>query len=118
LIRCESAPGIDDFPRPSSVSSSLRTYWRAAPDGALEWRQWGEEVVVFNEKTGSTHLLGAFPGEVFRRLLAAESGATPDELANGLTERSRSAVTTGLAGAVAEVLSDFARLGLAQPDES
>jgi hypothetical protein len=32
------------------------------------------EVVVFNQATGSTHLLGELGGEIFRRLVAAREG--------------------------------------------
>ena len=92
--------------------------WRALPDDALVWREWGGEVVVFNQQTGSTHLLGEFAGEVLRHLVAAKSGASAEALAALLT--AGPATTAGDAGwtqPVAEVLSDFARLGLAQPDK-
>jgi len=92
--------------------------WRAVPADALAWREWGNEVVVFNQQTGSTHLLGEFAGEVLRRLVAAEGGATAEALAARLEADPIPADNAGWTRAVAEVLSDFARLGLAQPDKS
>ena len=92
--------------------------WRAAPPDALAWREWDDEVVVFNQNTGSTHLLNEIGGEVLRRLIAAERGATVEALAAGLSADPSAADDAGWAGAVAEVLSEFARLGLAQPDKS
>ena len=50
--------------------------WYAVPDAALAWREWDGEVVVFNQETGSTHLLNALGAEVLRRLVA--SGARRD----------------------------------------
>ena len=92
--------------------------WCAAPPDALAWREWDDEVVVFNQNTGSTHLLNEIGGEVLRRLIAAERGATVEALAAGLSADPSAADDAGWAGAVAEVLSEFARLGLAQPDKS
>ena len=92
--------------------------WRAAPPDALAWREWDDEVVVFNQYTGSTHLLNEIGGEVLRRLIAAERGATVEALAAGLSADPSVADDAGWTGAVAEVLSEFARLGLAQPDKS
>ena len=90
--------------------------WHALPADAFAWREWDGEVVVFNQKTGSTHLLGDLAGEVFRRLIATDGGATVDVLAAGLTDDPVSADDESWTRSVAEVLSEFARLGLAQPD--
>jgi PqqD family protein of HPr-rel-A system len=97
---------------------SPQTRWRAVPDDALACRDWDGEVVVFNQQTGSTHLLGEFAGEVLRHLVASEGGATAEALAAGLSDGPSGADAAGWTGIVAEVLSDFARLGLAQPDKS
>ena len=92
--------------------------WRALPDDALAWREWGGEVVVFSEQTGSTHLLGELAGVVLRRLVAAEDGASAAAIATGLSDDPGDAEPAGWTEAVAKVLSEFARLGLAQPDKS
>ena len=73
---------------------------------------------MFNHKTGGTHLLGDLGSEIFRRLVAAQDGATVETLAAGLSDDASGSDDARWTGAVAEVLSDFARLGLAQPDNS
>jgi len=90
--------------------------WHALPSDAFAWREWDGEIVVFNQKTGSTHLLGDLAGEVFRHLVAADRGATVDALAAGLADDSVAPCDEAWTRSVAEVLSEFARLGLAQPD--
>ena len=97
---------------------NVQVRWRAVPADALAWREWDGEVVVFNKQTGSTHLLGELGGEVLRHLLAAEGGATAGALAAGLGDDPSGADAAGWTESVAKVLSDFARLGLAQPDKS
>lgn len=92
--------------------------WCAVPPDALAWREWDGEVVVFNQNTGSTHLLNEIGGEVLRRLIAAERGETVKALAAALTDDPVGGEDAGWRHAVAEVLSEFARLGLAQPDKS
>ena len=87
-----------------------------SPD-ALAWREWDGDVVVFNGQTGSTHLLSELGSEVFRWLMAKEHGATAAALAAELADDPADAATDWTA-AVAEVLSEFARLGLAHPDKS
>jgi len=96
--------------------ASPQPRWHALPADALAWREWDGEVVVFNQRTGSTHLLGDVAGEVFRRLIAAARGATVDALAAGLNDDPVAADGEAWTRSVAEVLSEFARLGLAQPD--
>lgn len=81
-------------------------------------REWHGETVVFNQETGSTHLLDEFAGIVLRRLMATECGTTVEELATALAcgpdageqQESRQAVTA--------VLAEFARLGVAHADAS
>ena len=91
--------------------------WHAVPGDALGLREWDGEVVVFNQETGSTHLLGELEGEVLRLLVAAPRGATVQALDAGLTGAASGTEAAEWAPAVAQVLSDFARLGLAQPEK-
>ena len=93
-------------------------HWRVASDGALAWREWDGEVVVFNQNTGNTHLLGDLAGAVLLRLISAGRGATVESLATGLTDDPSQAGADTWMPAVAKVLSEFARLGLAHPDMS
>ena len=97
---------------------SPQVRWNTISPDALAWHDWDCEVVVFNQATGSTHLLGELGGEIFRRLVAAKEGATVEALAAGLTDDPTDANNADWSAAVAGVLSDFARLGLAEPDAS
>jgi hypothetical protein len=94
-----------------STSPALR--WRSVPIEAIAWREWNGEFVVRNERSGSTHLLGPLAGQVLKVLAAA------DRPLSGAEIEGRFAVTTGHSlGAGAEieaVLSEFGRLGLAEP---
>ena len=97
---------------------SPQAHWNTLSADALAWRDWDHEVVVFNQATGSTHLLGELGSEIFRRLVTTKHGATIEALAAGLTDDPNGANDAGWIATVTEVLSDFARLGLAQSDES
>ena len=120
VVPCLGLCGSPPIQRPRHVLAPMlpnpQARWRALPDDALAWREWGGEVVVFNEQTGSTHLLGELAGEVLLRLVAADGGATAAAIATDLSDNPGD--DAGWTGAVAEVLSEFARLGLAQPDKS
>jgi PqqD family protein of HPr-rel-A system len=90
--------------------------WHAVPDDALAWREWGDETVVYNARTGSTHLLNELAGEVLRRLVAAEKGATIEALVAELADEASGAGSPEWTGAIIHVLSDFERIGLARPE--
>jgi len=98
----------------SSVST-LR--WRGAPLEAIAWREWSSEFVVRNERTGSTHLLGSLAGRVLRVLLDAEAALSVDEIAARLAGPDVAAGEPGRYDAINAVLSEFRRLGLAEPAE-
>jgi PqqD family protein of HPr-rel-A system len=90
--------------------------WHAVAVAALAWREWDGEIVVFNGETGSTHLLNELAGEVLHRLVAAEGGATIGALAVELADDTIGADRPEWTEAIAEVLVDFARVGLARPE--
>ena len=96
----------------SSVST-LR--WRSAPREAIVWREWSGEFVVRNERTGSTHLLGSLAGRVLRMLLDAQAALSVDEIAARLPEPDLAAGDLRSYDAINAVLSEFRRLGLAEP---
>jgi PqqD family protein of HPr-rel-A system len=96
--------------------SNQSVRWYAVSDAALAWREWDGEVVVFNQETGSTHLLNALGAEVLRRLVAAERGATIGALAGELADSPSDADEPEWTRAIGEALSEFARLGLARPE--
>jgi PqqD family protein of HPr-rel-A system len=106
---------------PSPVSTPtlpINTRWWSAPGAALACREWNGEMVVFNQETGSTHLLDAFAGDVLRQLMACERGATVEELASALAHGQDAGEQQESEQAVTAVLAEFARLGVAHADAS
>lgn len=89
--------------------------WRGLPGEGLAWREFDDEAVVRNARTGSTHLLEALPAEILRILSAADRPLTAAEVADRLGDNDGA-----WAHAIEEVLNDFQRLGLAEreADES
>jgi PqqD family protein of HPr-rel-A system len=84
----------------------------------LTCREWNGDIVVFNQETGSTHLLDEFAGIVLRRLMASECGATVGELATALAHGQDAQELQESKQAVTAVLAEFARLGVAHTDAS
>ncbi|HTP45798.1 MAG TPA: hypothetical protein VMQ50_02600 [Casimicrobiaceae bacterium] len=93
-----------------SLSPALR--WRSVPIEALVLREWDGEIVVRNERSGSTHLLGPLASQVLKVLAAADRPLTSAEVEDRLAATGSS---PGTAVEVAAVLSEFGRLGLAEP---
>ena len=46
----------------------------------LAVRRWADEVVVYDDHSGDTHVFEDLPGQVLEHLLATSSGADLDEL--------------------------------------
>ena len=93
-------------------------HWYSAPGAALTCREWSGELVVFNQETGSTHLLDEFAGIVLRRLMAHQCGATVEELATALAYGQDARELQESEQSVTAVLAEFARLGVAHADAS
>jgi len=98
-----------------SSPSALR--WCSVPPDAIAWREWDGEFVVRNERSGSTHLLGPLAGSVLQVLLEADDAMSVADIAARLGDPS----TAAAAGpedyaAIDAVLSEFKRLGLAEPE--
>jgi PqqD family protein of HPr-rel-A system len=83
----------------------------------LTWREWDDELVVFNHETGSTHLLDGLAGAVLHELTAAGSGVTQADLVAVLTDDPSAQDRQEFANAVTAILADFSRLGLAHAEE-
>lgn len=96
------------------MSGYDETRWRAAGCAPLAWRAWDDEFVVFNPRTGSTHLLSELAGEVLRGLMASEQGVTIEALAARLAGSADGVDAADWAAAITVVLADFARLELAE----
>lgn len=87
--------------------------WQAVPAEFLLLREFGNELVVLNDLTGSTHLLQALPAEVLRMLMMASGGLSASELAARLADGSDA--HGDWLKSIEVTLSEFQRLGLAQP---
>jgi hypothetical protein len=92
--------------------SALR--WRSVRRDAIALREWDGEFVVRNECSGSTHLLGPLAGRVLQILLEANGALDIAGIAARIGE-------PGMAGSeldvpIDAVLTEFKRLGLAEPE--
>jgi hypothetical protein len=94
-----------------SGPSPLR--WRSVPSSAIALHEWDGETVIRNERSGSSHLLGPLAGCVLQVLLKARIALGPAEIAAAL--HPHPAATDDLAE-IETVLSEFRRLGLAEPE--
>jgi PqqD family protein of HPr-rel-A system len=102
----------------STPATPINTRWCSAPAAALTCREWNGEIVVFNQQTGSTHLLDTFASDVLRRLMACERGTTVEELASALAHGQDAGERQESQQAVTAVLAEFVRLGVAHADAS
>ena len=92
--------------------------WRSVSPDALDWREWDGEFVVRNERSGSSHLLGPLAGQVLQVLLDVPGGLSVAEIAARLSAEPAETVANEWRVAVEEVLIEFRRLGLAEPQPS
>jgi len=98
------------------MSSPSPLRWRSAPRDAIDLREWHAEMVVRNERSGSTHLLGPLAGRVLRVLLDAPEPLALKQISAALSDGSFAAhAPEALTTAVQSVLSEFRRLELAEP---
>ena len=96
--------------------SASAPHWRCVPPDAIVWHEWDGEFVVRNERSGSSHLLGALAGRVLQVLLEAESALSVGSIAARVGDPQAAAADSDGCAAIDEVLAEFHRLELAQPD--
>jgi len=92
---------------------SEQAQWRAATPHALAWRRFDDEVVIYNDSTGSTHQLGALAGEIMLSLIQNPSGMDLHALVRDLTLRLELAGELDVATEVQRALDDLSELHLA-----
>ncbi len=92
--------------------------WHTVPVEALTWRELDGELLVRNACSGSTHLLEPFAGEVLRILLEANAGMSIPDLVARLRGDTAAEDISEWSAAIEAVLSEFQRLGLAEPEQS
>jgi PqqD family protein of HPr-rel-A system len=86
------------------------------PTDAIAWREWDGEFVVRNERTGSTHLLGPLAGSVLQILLEGDGALSIADISAALGDHPAAMAAPDRYAAVDAVLSEFKRLGLAEPE--
>ncbi|MGE5826581.1 MAG: HPr-rel-A system PqqD family peptide chaperone, partial [Bacteroidota bacterium] len=91
--------------------------WHTVPSEELAWRELDGQLVVLNARSGSTHLLEPLAGEVLRALIDEEAGMTVPELVERLHGRAAAEDVAEWFSGVEAVLSEFQRLGLAEPEQ-
>jgi PqqD family protein of HPr-rel-A system len=95
---------------------SVALRWQTIPREALVWRDWEGEIVVYNGRTGNTHLLNSLCGLVLKRLYQLDSALSVQELTETirLIERIEPLATT-LIEEIGSTLEELRRFGLVQP---
>jgi PqqD family protein of HPr-rel-A system len=91
---------------------SKESAWSAVKNGAVRWREWDGEYVVFDESTGGTHLLAAASGAVLILLGAQPSPLCERDIAKALGSLTTSADNDVMSNDVATILAELERIGL------
>lgn len=91
--------------------------WCAVPGDDLIWRELDGELVVRNARSGSTHLLGPLAAAVLTTLVEARAGISVPGLVALLRGDTDTRSESEWSSAVEAVLSEFRRLGLAEPEQ-
>lgn len=87
--------------------------WRT-PAGGLRWRTWDDEAVVYNEASGSTHVLDSLAAEALR-CLEEDAVRTSEELAERVAARLGIPHDAELQGTITRLIGEFERLDLIEP---
>src|SRR5450432_486098 len=97
------------------MSSVSAPPWRSTSSNDIVWQEWDDEFVVRNERSGSTHMLGALAGKVLLVLLDTDHALSVAEIASRLDNPQAAPADAILYAAIDEVLVEFQRLELAEP---
>jgi hypothetical protein len=95
----------------------VNSRWRAAAPDALGARAFDDELVVYNETTGSTHHLSVLGSAVMQTLLRYPDGIAFGDLVRAIADDEGVAADDALGHAVARALDGLADLALALPVE-
>lgn len=87
--------------------------WRIPDARSLAWHELDDELVVRNDVTGSTHLLDSLGAELLLTLMRAKTSLTSDELAAMLAAEGET--PQEISPSIEAMLSEFQRLGIAEP---
>jgi len=92
--------------------------WRAVSPAALTFRQWDDELVVYDDSTGSTHRLSAPAAQVLLLLLRHPSGIVNGDLVSAIASSIEIDADVSVASLLGQVLAQLAELRLAVEDRS
>lgn len=95
---------------------SRATPWRAVAPQAIAWREWDDELVVYDDVTGNTHHLAPLGGKVLIALLTHPSGIELPALVQVVADAAGIPDAQLLAPNVEEALTELAGLELAACD--
>lgn len=90
------------------------TRWRTVTGGALPFRNWDGDYVVYNPLSGNTHILDIVSGETLAGLFDRPRGS--DELCTRIARFLDVPDDAVLAATLARVLDVLEELGLVEPD--
>ena len=88
--------------------------WHTVPRNDLIWRELGDDLVVLNARSGSTHLLEPLAAEVLRTLAESDEGMSIPDIVACLGDGAAADEASKWFSAVEFVLTEFQRLGLAE----
>lgn len=88
------------------------TLWRVASPQAIAWREFDDELVIYDNATGDTHHLGALGGHVLLTLLRHPSGVDMPGLVREILDSAEISDNALLAGQIERTLSELADLRL------
>jgi PqqD family protein of HPr-rel-A system len=91
--------------------------WHTVPRSDLIWRELDGDLVVRNARSGSTHLLEPLAGDVLRALAEADAGMSILDLVACLQDDAGTDETSAWVSAIEAILSEFRRIGLAEPEQ-
>jgi PqqD family protein of HPr-rel-A system len=92
--------------------AAIGRMWRVTPGQTLHCREWDDEVVLYNDLSGSTHLLDGAALDLLQTLQAQPADSAT--LATTLAERF-DADGADLAAVIDDMLAALGRLDLVEP---
>jgi len=103
----------EEHSAPAIANDGDTTIWEVLSAGALRWREWNNEFVVFNPASGLTHHLNFLAAEALSSLEARS--ASSDELRTRLAEQFGIAQDSPPLQMIEPLIRQFDELGLIAP---
>lgn len=88
--------------------------WRPVAPDAIASRLWDDELVVYNDVTGSTHHLSVLGSDVMRTLLEHPAGMALVALVDRIANAAGTGADRQLSNAIERTLADLAQLRLVE----